>query len=240
MFALSQLHGFNANLSFDGCNDPLTDPYWADVVFLCHGDALTDEKGHTISATGAVSVETSTKLFGTGTIWNNGTLDGNSYSQLAYSADFDLGSTWTIEGANYSIANGDCLDFIGFIDSGGDSWAGRLHIERSCAGYLEARVYDSSAGSTLFTGTTLIPDDTFFRWAFVDDGGTYYLFLNGNLEATGTHGSLITHNNSGITIGARYPGVGTWKGYWEEYRITKGIARYTSSYTPACRAFPNS
>jgi hypothetical protein len=76
--------------------------------------------------------------------------------------------------------------------------------------------------------------DTWHHVAFARQGSTGRLFLNGTLEGSTT--SFSTNLNARAVIGSEeslgYP----FKGYMSDVRITKGLARYTSNFTPPAAA----
>lgn len=81
------------------------------------------------------------------------------------------------------------------------------------------------------TGTTTLVSGTWYHIAAVYDGSTAYLFLNGKLELsrvvslpTGSSAFYIgTYNLGGYTLS---------NAYIDEFRISSGIARWTSPFTP--------
>ncbi len=76
--------------------------------------------------------------------------------------------------------------------------------------------------------------NTWYHVAVVREGNTAYLFLNGVLSATDTAaGGMLNNCPNVLTIGARDGGTGYyWQGALDEIRISKGIARWTSDFTP--------
>jgi hypothetical protein len=89
-------------------------------------------------------------------------------------------------------------------------------------------------GSGLISSSTAMTADTWHHVAFARQGSTGRLFLNGTLEGSTT--SFSTNLNARAVIGSEeslgYP----FKGYMSDVRITKGLARYTSNFTPPAAA----
>ena len=70
--------------------------------------------------------------------------------------------------------------------------------------------------------------------AFVRNGNDWIWFINGVQSGTGDGGNYsIRDVASTLSIGARNNGTYyQWNGYMDEIRISKGIARWTSNFTP--------
>ncbi|MNL45546.1 hypothetical protein D3C87_1682020 [compost metagenome] len=68
-------------------------------------------------------------------------------------------------------------------------------------------------------------------------GDVYRYFIDGVLQATTTaSGNMDNGAAISYAIGTRN---GTFKGYIDELRITKGVARYTTNFTVPTLPFPN-
>ncbi len=68
-------------------------------------------------------------------------------------------------------------------------------------------------------------------------GGTTYLYVNGNLGGSGTDSTNWVANPA--NIGAIFNSSYSFSGYIDDFRVTKGIARYTQNFTPPQNAYPN-
>jgi hypothetical protein len=66
--------------------------------------------------------------------------------------------------------------------------------------------------------------------------GVARIFLNGTQIASGSYSQDVTYG--GIAYIGRWTSGEYWKGNMDEFRVTKGIARYTANFTPPTRAFP--
>ena len=79
--------------------------------------------------------------------------------------------------------------------------------------------------------------DTWYHLAFVRNGNDWSLYLNGTAENTRTVSGSITSSSLGnLQVGRRQDGVQYVDGYIDDLRITKGLARYTSNFTPPTTA----
>ena len=82
---------------------------------------------------------------------------------------------------------------------------------------------------------------TWYHIAVVRSGTTIYFFVNGTQQTTqGSGGGSFSFVNptNGYYIGCNNDTNEQFAGYVNDFRITKGIARYTSNFTPATSAFP--
>jgi len=96
-------------------------------------------------------------------------------------------------------------------------------------------------------GTTTLAANTWYAVALVREAGgagVTRLFINGVQEVVAiTSVAAINLTTNGAYIGCVPPyGDATLalNGWMDEFRLTKGMARYTGGYTPATMEFPNS
>ena len=94
-------------------------------------------------------------------------------------------------------------------------------------------------GGAAITGTNALSLNTWHHVALSREGTNLKLFLDGTQEgSTATNSSNITSSSTGLTI-ARWEEIndsGYWTGYISDFRITKGLARYTANFTPPSAA----
>lgn len=216
---------------------PATDPFFANVVFLCHmdgsngGTTFTDVKGKTITRTGATTSTTQFK-FGTASCSLSG---APQYLSLASQADFNFGTgDFTVECWCYQT--GDQV-FNGFLwDNRTTSTAG---INQSC--YVSNRTPLVQANSTgVITGaTSIITNNVWHHVAVARVSGTTRLFVDGSQS-----GSNYTDSNTYIQ-GNLYIGASSFQntgytGFIDDFRVTKGVGRYSGSFAVPTAAFPDS
>jgi len=91
-------------------------------------------------------------------------------------------------------------------------------------------------GSGLISSTA-ISDGEWHHVAVVRSGSTVDLYVDGVEEASATNST--SHDIARLHIGERFVGVGFsdtghyyYDGHIDEFRITKGVARWTSNFTP--------
>ena len=87
--------------------------------------------------------------------------------------------------------------------------------------------------------TTTLSTDTWYHVALSGSAGSYKLFLNGTQEGSTYTGSTQLAGRSEASIGALYSGGYTslFHGYIDDMRVTSGVARYTSNFTPPTTAY---
>lgn len=215
----------------------VSDPYWANVTLLLRGNSspITDEKaGYTFTTQGTTpSISTSVKKFGAGSMSFAG--NGYIYNTTADDVFANLGTgAFTLETwVNFnSVASVQLV--CGILSSGGDTTGG-VSFYVSANGVL--RVYGPSVSGTV---TTTIALNTWYHVAIVRSGNTWYLFKNGISQGTFTDsGSVAPSATKPFSIGG-HATTAYLNGYLDDFRITKGVARYTSNFTPPTAEFPNS
>jgi len=102
------------------------------------------------------------------------------------------------------------------------------------------RYYDTQVGSSLtaYNSYAAISPNVWTHVALSRDNGTIRVFLNG-IAATSQTATAYNFTASSPSIGwNQQSGVNAYQGYIDDIRITKGIARYKSSFVPPLK-LPN-
>jgi hypothetical protein len=98
-----------------------------------------------------------------------------------------------------------------------------------------------TGGSNIYTNaTSAIAVNQWTHLAFVRQGTTWTWYINGTASGTGSNSTTITFTSQTTFVG--YGGESFFSpflGYIEEFRIKKGEAVYTTTFTPI-GPFPNS
>jgi len=94
-----------------------------------------------------------------------------------------------------------------------------------------------SADFNLLTSSSSISTYQWTHIAVTKFSGTTRVFINGTLDnTTSTSIPNITFTPTGIAIGryfnTQYPSSSLYNGYLQDLRIYKGVAKYTSNFTP--------
>jgi len=205
---------------------------------LIHSDAADGNatfpdrsgSGHTITVNGNTHHEVDQKKFNRTSIHFDGTGD---YLSVPDSADWDFGSgDFTIDFWLRRTRSGAVERFFGQSDSGGSS--------RSLDALFQAddtfrTIFAKSGGGTVTATTTAtITDTNWHHVAIVRNGNTLTQYIDGTADGTGdVTGETIANSSTIFTVG----GLGLFTsqhflGYIDEFRVSKGIARWTADFTP--------
>lgn len=220
-----------------------SDPYWSNVSLLLHGETLTDSSSNALTLTNnGATINTTTYKYGSGSLYFN----GSSHVTLSDSELFNFSSSdFTIEFFfNPSAIKHSCF------------W----QQSESTAGYYLKNTfyYNSSTSQFIFLGhnpastpvtwltssVVTLTANTWVHVALVRNVNNIALYLNGSSIGSATLTVSPPNVSAPVYIGKFYdqPLVdsGFINGYIDEFRITKGVARYTANFTPPTQAFPNS
>lgn len=181
-----------------------------------------------LETVGNTQVSTSVKKFGTGSMAFDGTGD---WLLAPSSVNFNLSSgNWTIESWYYPTTYSASNNVIVYL---GASSVDKIVIATIAAtGYL----YYLLNGTAVISTTSAATLNAWSHYALVKNGATTTLYLNGT--SIGTTTSVPTSSGKSLSLGADSGGA-AYIGYMDDFRITNGYARYTSTFTPPTAAFPN-
>lgn len=218
------------------------DASYANVAVLLHGDGsdgsttATDNSPSpkTFSAVGNAQVSTAQSKYGGASL----KFDGNGdYFTCAASSDFAFPGDFTIEFWARKSADGSAgYDTALTTDTSDGSAVSGWFCELSAVrGFLFA------ANGAAVTSHVVDPNDsTWHHWVVCRSGSTLRMFLDGALVSSVTYATAIAADGlfgvGGSAASASY----RFNGYIDDLRITKGVARYTTGFTPPETAFPNS
>lgn len=222
----------------------VNDPHYASVSHLLHfegADAtttFTDQKGATWSVAGNAQIDTAQFKYGA----SSGLFDGSGdYIETAGTLSNTLSSSdFTLEAWIKPVLTGDrCI--AAKRASGTAGWA--LEARSTGAIWLRANINSTYSDTRITTATGLITSNT--NWhhvALTRNGTAWTIWVDGN--SAGTLTSSGGFNDAGgqvLRIGrAANLGEDEYSGWIDEFRLTKGVARYTSNFTPPSVAFPDS
>lgn len=203
------------------------DYYWDNMVLLMHmdgandGTVFTEETGRPVTRYGTPKTIESTKKFGL----SSGYFDGNnSYLTVPPSDAFNFGTgDFTLETFIYWDGTYDSSGRIIFA-TGGSGSLDQFGIFSS--GLLYGAVYGGYPPINVWTHV-----------AATRKSGILRLFIDGVKTAETSVASSIGSSVATAFIGRRGDGFHPFKGYIEELRITKGVARYTDNFTVPTQQF---
>jgi len=224
------------------------DQYYNSCSLLCHFDSINSagrfidnsRNNFAITSSGGAGLSTSQYKFGGASAYFDGSGD---YLTTPLSSNLQFGTgDFTIECWNYMIAR---INSFPTIFSNYNSYTvGALslfagHSSGTTTSYQVA--INGAAFPTIQGGT--IEYNTWVHLAVVRNSGTIKLYVNGTSVGT-PYSTAVTLNGVGslFYIGTTGDNIaaGYINGYIDEFRITKGVARYTSNFTPPSAPFPNS
>ena len=208
------------------------------VVLLLHGDGadgaqvFPDESAgssptHTMTVVLDTQVDTAIKQLGSGSILFDGVGDRLTAPD---SADWYFGTgDFTIDYWIYYIYRGTFSATIEQREAGDvNSWTIFMN-SNNC-------VFQNYPGSaTISISNAWNPsDDTWYHFAVVRNGNNFYMFVDGTqIGSTQVDADPVNDYNALLTLGYVGGGANSYLyGQMDEIRISKGIARWTSNFTP--------
>ena len=226
-----------------------TDPNFANVSLLLHGDGTNGSttiidnspSPKTVTAVGNAQISTAQSKFGGASLQFS--VDSPATDHLSVPASNSLqiagADDFTVEAWVYLLGN---RSFNYFASKGGAAtreWA-------FAAGPTNLVFYWStngiSTGDTIISRAATLPLNTWMHVAAVKSGSTIKLFKDGQQQgADGAFTSIHTGNGT-FWVGRfmDYSAIShSLNGHLDDLRITKGVARYTSNFTPPTAPFPD-
>jgi hypothetical protein len=214
--------------------DVEVDTNFANVSLLLTGNDLLDKSNNklTVTAYGQASVTSVKKQFGTGSYYFDGSGD---YIRPAASDTCMFGTgDFTIEFWTYRISGG---ELFGNGPASGGSFGLGLGAANGDTTKLQCAIYGSPTAN--LSCVTNFPSNQWIHVAVTRASGTTRIFLNGVKDAETTAGGANNTTNT-PSVGEVWLGSGsTLNGYIDDFRITKGVARYTTNFTPPTQALPS-
>ena len=214
------------------------DIYFNSCSLLLHFDSINSSgsfidnslNNFAITSSGGAGLSTSQYKFGGASAYFDGIGD---YLTIPNNTNFNLsGGSYTIEcwirpTGNYANYN---VIIVKRVGAGASSaWQFYLRITTGVLSFYNGTIYESSVTPTA---------NVWSHVAAVYNGSTINLYLNGVSVLSTAAGN--TDYDTPIYIGTLPANGEYFIGYIDELRVTKGIARYTSNFTPQSFAFPNS
>ena len=235
------------------------DPYYSSVSLLLRNDftvATTIYTGSpldesptpkTITQSGSVNISSTIFRYGTGAL----SFGGSGGLSAAYNTDLDLAaSDLTIEAwvrLNVQLAGGTAVALVSRYSSAARSYAWSLYYSSYQNKYF--LYFDwTTDNSTVKSAVAEIPTpnlSSFSHYSVVRNGSQILFFVDGVQRTTASQSSPIGtlfNQPTPLEIGSANSTTGytpnALNGYIDDLRITKGIARYTSNFTPPASELP--
>ena len=210
------------------------------AVLLNFQDAgIYDRTGlNNLDTVGNSQIDTAVKKYGTGSLEFDGASD---YLSILPSPNLDLGTgNFTIEGWFYKSATtaSQTLASSGsyYTVGANGNWVLRI----SSATQIAFASYDGQSNEEYaeFSASTSL--NTWHHFALVREGTQTKFYLDGTLAGSMTVSKSLSDGSvNGIYIGSDGAGPNAdFNGYIDDFRITKGVARYTANFTAPTAELP--
>jgi len=229
---LRETHSAVYTSAFTPPTAPLTAIANTELLLNFQDAGIYDRSGiNNIDTVGNAQIDTAVKKYGTGSLEFDGTGD---YLVLTDDSTLSMGTgDFTVEFWSYCTATGYRIILDNNWDITTNSW--QIYIYGEDAEILHA----NGGGSSISVGTggNAVPNNQWTHLAFVKSGTNVKIYVNGTSSANGTMNVTFGRDSTnyiGIQAGSSLPFVG----YLDDLRITKGVARYTSNFTPPDAALP--
>lgn len=232
----------NEQILYQRQNAWIGDASFDSVSLLLHMDGsngsttFTDSSSNifTVTANGNAQISTTQSKFGGASGYFDGTgdyLESTSSAYLFGTGDFCI-EFWFNASAAFS---GTAQTFCGVWSSSNFAW-----IAQATSTSVSCSFGNGSAFSTSISNNWTAPSTgTWNHLAITRSGTAAYLFMNGSQLSTATVSTNISGTGT-MSIGRNTDGNQQYfTGYIDEFRITKGAARYTASFTAPTAPFPN-
>ncbi|MDD4410057.1 MAG: hypothetical protein PHW52_05405, partial [Candidatus Pacebacteria bacterium] len=198
---------------------------------LIHGDGadngtvFNDQTGKTMTVSGNTKTITSVKKFGTSSIYFDGSGD---YLTIPDSEDWNFGSgDFTIDFWVYQTSDKD-QRYLTQSTAGATSYWQAYYNSGSIIGFSPI------PGFTVSTSASNLTLNQWNHLAFVRNGSGMIIFINGVERGRASGSGSFPNIANPLRIGTfiDYNANYDFQGYMDEIRISKGIARWTSDFTP--------
>lgn len=227
----------------------MSDPYFNDVSLLLHMDGSdgsttfidSSSNALTVSVNGNAQIDTAQSKFGGASALFDGAAD---YLYQGLAGDYDYlhdGSAFTLE--FWVRFTGTPTNEVIVSNCSGATIVVGFAIYVNGSGVLDCLICKGAAPyAARPVGTTVLSSATWYNVAVVCDGTDVTIYLDGVEEASETLSSPSAATSANVlVIGARANDGGlALAGHIDDLRITNGVARYTSNFTPPISAHPDS
>lgn len=198
--------------------------------------------GKVLTANGDVKIVSTQSKFGGYSAYFDGNGDFLTIGSSGVPTDMQIGTgDWTIDFWVYTLGTG-VYSVIGNLrneNGGGHYW---LHLNQTYTG--QSTVLFCGGGTNLLFGSATMTINTWHHVAVVRKGTTLRCYLDGTqLGVDRTLADFTGDYTVPFTIGSTLSSLagGTYtnflNGYLDDLRVTKGVARWVSDFTPPNAAF---
>ena len=253
MMSRKKQRGFLLNPArFGGGGGGGSDPYFSNVTCLMHFDGgdgsttFTDKTGRSFTVSGGPTISTAQSKFG----GSSGLFSGTHNLYAAHDTGLNLDADFTIEcwvrlssySSSYAGSYGAAIASEYSASGSGTNNGWQVRIDGTSSSYDAINVY---SGNTTITFSASFSLNTWHFIAVSRVSGQIRAFVDGTqVGSTVSNSEAFSQNGGGIRplyIGRLNDATYQFylQGNLDDFRITKGIGRYTADFTPPTSAFPD-
>lgn len=220
-----------------------TDPFFSSVVALLHGEGgdgtttFTDQKGHTFTGSGNAQIDTAQFKFGAASMLFDGTGD---FISSADHADWELGSgDFTIEFFARFNSTASTATIIAKIDAAATDFMSFGILRQTTNLHFYASSDNASfdiANGVQFA--TSLSTGTWYHIAINRTSNAWRGYIDGVGTSVSSSSAAIFNSAFQLRIGGPSDAA-NYNGWIDDLRITKGVGRYPSDFTPPSTTFPD-
>jgi hypothetical protein len=185
-----------------------------------------------LETVGNAQISTTQSKFGGSSMYFDGT-DDRLLAPTSPNLTFGTGD-FTIEAWVNRSTSGSVIHFIDFRGSNNAGSNPVFYWQTN--NFIYYTNENASGDNQIQTSNAITSSSGWVHLAIVRFGTTLTVYVNGLASGSVTYSTNVLGGNP-VTIANRFNNSGAYTGYIDDLRITKGIARYTSNFTPPTTAF---
>lgn len=182
----------------------------------------SSDSNHTVTFNGNAQLDTAQKKFGTASVYFDGTGD---YLEMPVYDEMKMGTgDFTVD---FWVRFNSLPTYSRLVTSTNDKVNDSTLLIRTAGSATQ-----TFFGGTIADGTTTLETGRWYHFAYVREGSTCTVYVDGRVDVSVTNSNDLS--NAIRWIGGYYS-VGPREfsnGWMDNLRISKGIARWTSEFTP--------
>lgn len=209
---------------------PIDDSYTTALLHMNGTDGsttFTDESGKVWTANGNAQIDTAQSVFGGASGLFDGTGD---YLSCPDSNDFYLNADFTVD---FRVRFNSIAATMYLFTQKVNTTNGLQCYWYQPSATLYFQFTDAGVDTVIAANAWSPSANTWYHVACVRTGNDYKFFIDGTqIGTTVTDSSAITNYAASFLIGGDVSGILYLNGWMDEFRVSKGIARWTSNFTP--------
>jgi len=231
-------HGGMGNSISVITDESKADKYASNLFLAVPLDGGDDDVSNSVNCTSTTKVATNSSVdpkiiqshfYSQSHYWSSSS-DTLQYAQQGNELVFGTGDytieCWLFDDSGHNGTNSRCYIFDNRI--GGSVTGDPPTLLGYVDGHAEFNFYDGD--STISSNTGSITN-RWIHYAVTREGTTTRMFIDGVLKGSSTASTNFTNN--GIGVGRATDSGYGWAGYIQDFRVYKGVAKYTKNFIPA-------